>query len=179
MKYSNWSNLRLLSGWRAKGRVRPIHIQGLKWVKHSFLRKTWVQRGEETNIDTKQEKLKWCPPCSLFSPTPHYHQCLLELLNLELLWPSQQGAIKRPIYLPGINWLLFLHLMATNELQSGICLHVASHKWLQLSPNAVMTNSESPFSYSGSSIPEDIYEHLELQLPGTRRKHHHHATLGF
>lgn len=61
------SGLCLACVWVARGGVRPFHIQGLKWEKGSFSRKTWVQRGQEMKINTKQEKLKWCP---LFLPAP-------------------------------------------------------------------------------------------------------------
>lgn len=83
-------------------------------------------------MNSKQEKLKWYPPCYLFSP-PHHNQCLLELLNLELLRPSRKEGIKRTINPPGRNWLL-CYWMATNELQNGISLHVASHKWRAVKP---------------------------------------------
>lgn len=39
------------------------------------------------------------------------------------------------------------YLMATNELQSGISLCVASHKWLAVKPKCCNDELRSPFSY--------------------------------
>lgn len=159
------------TGLEGKGGVRLRHFQGLK-RRVAF----WVLIGEEMRTDTKQEKLTWCPPCSLLS-SPHHLPCLLELSNLELFRPSEREGFQRPIDPPGMGCFLFytwwqlMHLKVT-----FLCVWPVVSGW-QLSPNAVMMNSESPFSYSSSSIPKDIYEHLESQLPGPGRKHQHHTTL--
>ena len=128
-------------GLEVKGDVRPSHIQGLK-RRVDF----WVLIGKEMKMDTKQEKLKWYPPCLLFFLL-HHHPCLPELLNLIIQAIRKRGDSRN--YQP--TWYRLpplLYLMATNELQSGISLHVAGPKWLAVQPNAVMMNSESPFSYS-------------------------------
>lgn len=159
---------------KVRGGVRPIRIQGLKWEKGSFSRNTWAQRGEEMKIHTKQEKRKQCPPVL---PAPH-GVCVgtAECGGSPAI--TKRGD-ERTHYLPGINWLLFyISWQLMNFRVALLRMWPVVSGW-QLSPNAVMTNSESQFSYSGSPIPEDIYEHLELQLPGTGRKHHHHMTLGF
>lgn len=83
-------------------------------------------------MDAKQEKPKWCPPCSLFSP-PH-HSRLLELLNLELIQVIRKRGDSKTHRPTCYGLLPLLYLMATNESQSGISLCVASGKWLAVEP---------------------------------------------